>query len=155
MLYFFITSTNFMLNFFKKLKHNQSGFGLTELMATISIIGIIGAASAPKLNQALAAARDAHRKMNIHQVEIALNLYYDDNLSYPEYQASNEPTVEGWDFMKSALENLANPYIANLHNDPLNKDGYIYKYWSDGENFKISYELEDENNDGTEVAVGI
>ncbi|MFH0853935.1 MAG: type II secretion system protein GspG [bacterium] len=144
-----------MFNLFKKLKNNQSGFGLAELMATISIIGVVSAVSAPKLNQTLAAARDAHRKMNIHQVETALSLYYDDNLSYPIFQANNEPTVEGWNLMKSTLENSKNSYIANLKNDPLNKEKYVYKYWSNGDNFKISYTLEDKNSGGTEIIMGL
>ncbi len=142
-----------MLKLLKKLKNNQSGFGLTELMATISIIGLVGTASAAKLDNALASARDANRMMNVKQVQTALNIYYDDNLSYPIYQASSP--AESWSILKSALANPENQYISDLPVDPLNKDVYIYKYWSDGQKFEINYELEDAKNGGTQLAMGM
>lgn len=138
---------------FISLKNNQKGFSLTELMITISIVGTIGTIGTAKLNKALSAARDANRKMNIHAVHTALELYYDDKSSYPIYQG--EPSKEGWQILKSVLENSEKQYISELPKDPLNKDKYIYKYWSDGKKFKISYELEDENINKTQVALGL
>lgn len=135
------------------LKTNQKGFSLTELMITISIISTLGTVSAAKLDGALSATRDANRKMNIRQVQTALELYYDDNLSYPEYQGSSSDA--SWSALKSALENPEKQYISALPNDPLSKDKYIFKYWSDGDKFKISYELEDENISETQLALGI
>lgn len=137
----------------KKLKSNQSGFGLTELIATISIIGLVGTASAAKLDNALASARDANRMMNIKQVQTALNIYYDDNLFYPVYQA-NSPS-ESWEILKSTLENPKKQYISELPNDPLGKDKYVYSYWSDGQKFEISYELEDAKETKTQIVMGM
>lgn len=139
----------------KKILNNQKGFSLTELMVAISIIGTIGTLSVGKFDNALAAARDAHRKMNIKQVQTALELYYDDNLSYPVYQGNGAPSQEGWSKMTSILANPENQYIANLPPEPLNKDKYVYKYWSDGEKFKITYELEDENANQTQIVLGL
>ncbi|MFH1192419.1 MAG: prepilin-type N-terminal cleavage/methylation domain-containing protein [bacterium] len=141
--------------YLKKLKNNQSGFGLTELMATISIIGIVGTVSAAKLDNALVAARDANRMMNIHQVQTALNIYYDDNLSYPVYQKSEQPSSDGYKYLESYLLNSENQYISELPIDPLNKDEYVYKYWSDGQKFEISYGLEDAKEEKTQIAMGM
>ncbi|MFH0856477.1 MAG: prepilin-type N-terminal cleavage/methylation domain-containing protein [bacterium] len=135
------------------LKTNQKGFSLTELMITISIISTLGTVSAAKLNGSLTAARDANRKMNIRQVQTALELYYDDNLSYPEYQGSSSNA--SWSALKSALENPEKQYISELPDDPISKDKYAYTYWSDGNTFKISYELEDKNVSETQLALGI
>lgn len=134
-------------------KFNQKGFALTELMVTVSIIGVVGTLSAPKLNQALSSARDANRKMNIKQVQTALNLYYDDNLSYPKYQG--EPSKEAYNFLKNSLAGNKTKYISELPIDPLNNDRYVYKYWSDGQKFEIIYELEDANVTETQKAIGM
>lgn len=131
---------------------NQKGFSLTELMITVSIISTIGTVSAAKLDSSLSAARDANRKMNIRQVQTSLELYYDDNLSYPVYQ---EDSQKSWEILKSALANPEKQYISELPNDPLNKDKYVFKYWSDGNKFKISYELEDTSVNKTQVVLGI
>lgn len=46
--------------------------------------------------------------------------------------------------MKSALEK-ANPYpyMPEVPSDPLNTGVYVFKYWSNGQVFKIFYETED------------
>ncbi|MFH1030704.1 MAG: type II secretion system protein GspG [bacterium] len=142
-----------MLKLTRQLTKNQTGFSLTELMVTISIIGTVGTISAPKLNQSLAAARDANRKMNIRQVQTALNLYYDDNLSYPKYQG--ESSGNSYKNLENFLVNSNNQYLSELPVDPLGKDKYVYKYWSNGQKFEITYELEDETITEPQKAVGM
>lgn len=137
----------------KQLCKNQNGFSLTELMVAISIIGAVGTISAPKLNQSIVAARDANRKMNIQQVQTALNLYYDDNLSYPKYQG--EPSAKGYEYLKDYLVNSNNQYLSNLPIDPIDNNGYKYKYSSNGQKFEITYELEDASITETQKAVGM
>jgi len=138
-----------------KIKNNQKGFSLTELMVAISIISTVGTITTAKLDNALSSARDANRKMNIRQVQTALNIYYDDFNSYPVYQTESKPSSEGWEYIENILENQENQYISALPEDPLNEDKYIYKYWSDGQKFEITYELEDETIGETQLALGM
>jgi len=127
---------------FTEIKKNQKGFNLTELMVVVGILGSIATVTTAQMEDHLPAARDAQRKANIHQVQTALNLYYDDNLTYP-ISINTEPTEKGWQMIKEILENEENMYMPEVPEDPLNAGEYVFTYWSDGQKFKINYETED------------
>ena len=137
----------------KRLKSNK-GFSLTEIMISMSIIGSVATLAGAQVDDILPLARDAQRKANIHQAQTALNLYYDDHNQYP-IAPGNAPTVEGWQIIKGALESPAQTYIPEMPRDPLNTDQYVFKYWSDGQKFKITYETEDRNDQSPMAAWGM
>lgn len=133
-----------LINSIKKLAKNKAGFSLTELMIAMSIVGVTATAGATQFDDALAAARDARRQADMHQVELALNFYYDDFDYYP-ISNSSQPSETGWDVMTRGFEDISDgsPYMPEVPQDKLNQSLYVYKYWSDGKTFKISYETED------------
>jgi prepilin-type N-terminal cleavage/methylation domain-containing protein len=131
--------------FLTKIKEKNAGFSLTEIMITMSIINTVSAVGTTQIDQVIPLARDANRKANTHQVQPALNLYYNDNLTYP-VSSDSEPTVAEWNKMALILENVDNTYMPEVPLDPLNTDNYIYKYWSNGQKFKITYTTEDPND---------
>jgi len=137
----------------KKLKNNR-GFSLTELMIATSIIGSVATLAGAQIDDILPLARDAQRKGNVHQVQTALNIYYDDHNQYP-ISNSAEPTVAGWQLIKNVLESPANIYVPEMPHDPLDTDQYVFKYWSDGQKFKITYETEDPLDKSPQVAWGL
>ena len=59
------------------------GFTLIELLVVIAIIGILSAVVLTSLNSARVKARDARRVSDISQMQLALELDYDKNGSYP------------------------------------------------------------------------
>lgn len=136
--------------FFQQIIRDRRGaLSLTELMVSASIIGMLASVGTTQLNEAVAAARDAQRAGNIRQVETALALYYDDAQTYPVADnAGDEATTAGWLTLQAALE-AEHPYptMPAVPFDPLNTDGYQFKYWSDGQRFKITYATEDPNDD--------
>lgn len=144
---------SFLKKLAKKFK-NERGFSLTELMIAVSIIGSVGTLAGAKIDDILPMARDAQRKANIHQVQTALNLYYDDNGQYP-ISNSAEPTITGWQMIKDRLESSANMYVPEMPRDPLDTDQHIFKYWSDGQRFKIYYETEDPLDESPQIAWGL
>jgi len=71
--------------FYKKGNQTGSkGFTLIELLVVIAIIGILSAVVLASLNSARQKSRDAKRVADIRQMQLALELYFDDNTSrYP------------------------------------------------------------------------
>jgi len=66
-----------------KQNNNQPAFTLIELLVVIAIIGILTALAVVSLQNSRRSARDAKRISDVKQLQIALELYYQDNSSYP------------------------------------------------------------------------
>lgn len=65
------------------LKNNKKGFTIIELLIVIAIIGLLATISVVALNGTRLKGRDAARIGNIKQIQTALELYYNDQNSYP------------------------------------------------------------------------
>jgi prepilin-type N-terminal cleavage/methylation domain-containing protein len=139
-------------------KKNLRGFTLIELLVVIAIIGLLSSFAVVSLNGARAKARDALRKGDMAQIRTAINLYYDDNNSFPSCGTFNPAeddfgATEGcWSgTLTTALTSGTRPYMAqmpadpnNPNNDPAINSVYIYRYVSDGTEYAITYRIEDE-----------
>lgn len=143
---------------------DRKGFTLIELLVVISIIGILSSFAVVSLNNARAKARDALRKSDMAQLRTALNLYYDDNMSYPicgnwdedaeDYGASTSAGSNCYNTtLATALSGGSEPYIGSIPRDPKNKENsettsntYIYRYVSneDGSQYALAYRIEGE-----------
>jgi prepilin-type N-terminal cleavage/methylation domain-containing protein len=124
-----------------------AGFTLVELLVVISIIGILSSLATASVNIARKKARDAKRKADISQVQLALYLYYDDNSKFPEADMLPENAIENWqDILAPNLDSTITGklYMLRPPVDPLNISPYFYGYNSDGQEFILSYYLEDE-----------
>jgi len=118
------------VSLFKKLKENQKGFTLVELLVVISIIGILATLLLLQLGVARQRARDAARIAHINQVRTALELYFDDNGEYPEIA-----TYAGLGAV------LATKYLTQLPADPLSAGTYVYKYAYDPAGTPTKYHI--------------
>ncbi len=65
------------------MNENKSGFTLIELLVVIFIIGLLSTISIVSLNSARARSRDARRLSDIKNIQIALEMYYNDVAQYP------------------------------------------------------------------------
>jgi prepilin-type N-terminal cleavage/methylation domain-containing protein len=84
----------------KKFFSTTSGFTLIELLVVISIIGLLSSIVLASLNTARAKARNAQRLSDMHQIQIALELYYDKYGTYPTVGAARDTGAfdfGGWD----------------------------------------------------------
>lgn len=64
------------------------GFTLIELLVVIAIIGLLSSVVLASLNTARGKARDAKRLSDIHQIQLALELYYSTYGQYPDAVSS-------------------------------------------------------------------
>ena len=85
------------------------GFTLTELLVAIAIIGILSAMVLTSMSGVRERAKDGRRISDLKQIQLALELYYDVNSSYPAGIYTGVPLA---DFLK-------------ISKDP---DGTEYKY---------------------------
>lgn len=99
------------MNFIKKLGQKK-GFTLIELLVVIAIIGILASVVLASLNTARQKGRDARRIADVKQIQLAVELAFDENRSYPDETA--------WE---TFLE--TNGYMTNVPVDPLGLS-YIY-----------------------------
>lgn len=61
----------------------KKAFTLIELLVVIAIIGILATLAVVSLQSARARARDSKRVADVKQMQTALELYFNDNSSYP------------------------------------------------------------------------
>ena len=90
----------------------KRGFTLIELLVVIAIIGILSSIVLASLNSARQKGRDARRLADVKQLQLALELYYDANSSYPATLSTSSLITSG--------------YISVIPTDPTDQGSYSY-----------------------------
>lgn len=97
-------------------KYKFSGFTMIELLVVIFSISLLSFMAISAYSASRAKTRDSVRVLDIKQISIALEAYYDDhNFKYPNcaYTCDNLST---W---QTCLADALKPYMENLPVDPL------------------------------------
>jgi len=89
-------------------KSKTEGFTLIELLVVIAIIGILSSVVLASLKTSRAKARDVKRLSDMHQMQIALEFYYDSFGIYPD---SDNAGCGGWD--SSGNGTFITPLVSN------------------------------------------
>ena len=84
---------------------NKRGFTLIELLVVIAIIGVLSSVVLASLNTARTKGNDSARIQNVKALKTAMELYYNDNNTYPQYGSAD--TV-------AAISNLSS-YLVPTH----------------------------------------
>ncbi len=104
----------------------QKGFTLIELLVVIAIIGLLASIVLVSLNTARKKARDARRKADLHQLQIALEMYYDAHNGYMN------DTYSGWETCDTTQNDIGKlvteNFIAKVPCDPLKTGSYHYYF---------------------------
>ena len=110
----------------------QKGFTLIELLVVIAIIGILSSVVLASLNSARQKSRDARRISDLKQLQLALEMSYDADESYPSTASST-----------AGLK--TDGYIPSVPVDPKDGSSYSYGAASDGSGYDIRAKLERTN----------
>jgi len=112
-------------------KLKTEGFTLIELLVVVAIIGLLSSVVLASLSSARTKARDARRLSDMHQIQIALDMYYHDNGgNYPQENSSDgsweNSTEDGGDFI-DYLKDYG--YMSVVPVDPINSGSTYYSYY--------------------------
>ena len=107
---------------------NKKGFTLIELLVVIAIIGVLASVVLASLNSARRKSRDSRRIADIKQLQLALEMYFDANSSYP-----------------AALTALTPTYIPTIPKDPIGATDYPY-YQCSSTKYHLGAGLEESSN---------
>ena len=119
--------------------NKKKAFTLIELLVVIAIIGVLSAITVVVLQNARSKSRDTKRIADVKQMQTALELYFNDNGSYP---AS----------VTSTIASGSSVYMTALPTAPTPIDGSCstgtnaYTYSSDGSTYSISFCLGNPNS---------
>ncbi len=111
---------------------NKKGFTLIELIIVMIILGILLGSILGNFFTSLKKERDARRKLDLQQVQKALELYYQDKNAYPTsltFGSSLTDSVSGKVYMQS------------VPNDPQNSSGSCNYYYSSPDTGHTTYFL--------------
>jgi len=118
---------------------SKRGFTLIELLVVIAIIGILSSVVLASLNDARQKSRDAKRIADIRQTQLALELYFDSNGSYPT----------------TTLDVLKPNYIATVPTGPLQGETYLYESLLSGTDYHLGANLEESGHSALDSDVDV
>lgn len=108
---------------------STEGFTLIELMVVIAIIGILSVMGLAEFNTSRARARDAHRKSDLAQIRLGLQLYNTDMNVFPQ-TIDNDPDGSAVPPPGSifSLGSELLSYVTIVPRDPVNSPSQEYRY---------------------------
>jgi prepilin-type N-terminal cleavage/methylation domain-containing protein len=143
----------------------KKGFSMIEILVVISIIGFLASSAFYAVNIARARSRDAKRVSDISSISKAMEIYFNENSSYPEpADGFNNGECINYD-SEVAQKMLTQKILTNIPGDPIWPDseplievaGYVsegeinfcyYIFPVDASHYYLSYYLETSSQAG-------
>lgn len=141
----------------------KKGFTIIELIVVIAIIAILAAVVMVNVTGYIAKSRDTRRKADLHNIAIALDMYFANNGHYPINTAEAVPgdmqeyySTTGSSWLGELIDDKEfsvvpvdprnidqGPYCGGTGNDSVNT---IYTYESDGQHYILCAWLENSSD---------
>ena len=129
-------------------RESIKGFTLIELLVVIAIIGLLASVVLVALNTARGKSRDAKRLADMRQINTAMEMYFNDNSSYPTMASGAI-----WQSTPTAIATALSPkYMSLMPQDQVPADGsctgggstagtnqYYYYYGNTNANYTITF----------------
>ena len=130
-------------------KSHYSAFTLVELLVVIAIIGILSTLSTVALNSARSKARDSRRLSDIHNISLALQMYYSDFGAYPVFPTANAGIIGGLCLSDLGISSTCGTtlYLQKIPDDPKNNKHYLYSTVVNPQHYELIYEEETNSDD--------
>jgi len=130
-------------------KNHYSAFTLVELLVVIAIIGILSTLSTVALNSARSKARDSRRLSDIHNISLALEMYYSDFGAYPVFPTANAGIIGGLCLSDLGISSTCGTtlYLQKIPDDPKNNKHYLYSTVVNPQHYELIYEEETNSDD--------
>jgi general secretion pathway protein G len=125
----------------------SEGFTLIELLVVLVILGLLAGIVAPNVIRYLGRAKTDTARVQIKQLDHALEQFYLDNGRYP----SNEESLNALVTPPGQASNWHGPYVKSVPKDPW---GHPYVYRVPGQNSHGPYDLYSLGRDGQEGGSG-
>jgi prepilin-type N-terminal cleavage/methylation domain-containing protein len=100
----------------------RQGFTLLELLTVIAIVSLLSSAAIINVPRQIKKSHDAKRKTDVHELQVALELYFTDNQLYPVTLPAKGLSLTSPDGQIV--------YLNKMPADPVARDPYLYTYWA-------------------------
>ncbi len=129
---------------FGLVRRKTKGFTLIELLVVMAIIGILASAVLASLQDARAEARDAIRRQNLHELKVAMEVYYNTHKTYQVAGAGWNDGGQGWLSYVGGAYSVAvsDVLLGTILKDPIQTPGYMIYLCDGGQSYAISATLE-------------
>lgn len=117
------------------------GFTLVELLVVIAIIGLLSSVAFSNFTAARIKARNVKRASDLKQIQLALEIYYDQYGSYPSTSTwRSQCAAYGSYSATDVIPGLVPTYLANFPADPsmdVAASVSCYLYYSNGVDYAV------------------
>ncbi|MBL7036739.1 prepilin-type N-terminal cleavage/methylation domain-containing protein [Candidatus Microgenomates bacterium] len=143
-----------------KIKKNEKGFTLVELLVVMAILGVLVALVAGNFRTAQIRGRDAKRKADLKQIANSLELFYADYGRYPAEASGSisacpyDPALStgttcGWG--TDSMTDGKTVYFKTIPEDPTSSGSYLYRIVPSSSNRKFQLFARVENEQDPQI----
>lgn len=128
--------------------NRKNGFTLVELLVVMAILSLLATVGFGQYRTSQKKARDAQRKADLDNIGRVVEMYYNDNASYPVGDdgliSVDGVSIDWGNQLIKEYDDQSVVYMKSLPVDPADNQHYCYQ--SDGTYYRVFTSLENDND---------